>query len=62
MTDVVIASAAWTAIGNFNGAFACTPAYDRRATAIKAAVERAGIDADDGGMGMAFCIERDCFS
>ena len=42
--DVVIVSAARTAIGTFNGAFANTPAHDLGAVAIKAALERAGIE------------------
>ncbi len=41
--DVVIVSAARTAIGTFNGAFANTPAHDLGAVAIKAALERAGV-------------------
>ncbi|MEM6972648.1 MAG: acetyl-CoA C-acetyltransferase [Pseudomonadota bacterium] len=45
MTNVVIASAARTAVGSFNGAFAAVPAHKLGATAIKAAVERAGVDA-----------------
>lgn len=45
MTNVVIASAARTAVGSFNGSFAKTPAHDLGATAIKAVVERAGVDA-----------------
>ncbi len=44
MTNVVIASAARTAVGSFNGSFANTPAHDLGTTAIKAAVERAGIE------------------
>jgi acetyl-CoA C-acetyltransferase len=47
MTNVVIASAARTAVGSFNGSFANTPAHDLGATAIKAALERAGVDATD---------------
>jgi len=47
MTDVVIPSAARTAVGSFNGAFANTPAHDLGATAIKAALERAGVAAAD---------------
>src|SRR3954462_14405181 len=47
MTDVVIVSAARTAVGSFNGAFANTAAHDLGATAIKAAIERAKIDAGD---------------
>ncbi len=42
--DVVIVSAARTAVGSFNGAFANTPAHDLGAAAIKAALERAGVD------------------
>ncbi|MEM7743830.1 MAG: acetyl-CoA C-acetyltransferase [Pseudomonadota bacterium] len=45
MTNVVIASAARTAVGSFNGAFANTPAHDLGATAIKAALARAGVEA-----------------
>src|SRR3954449_11035336 len=47
MTDVVIVSAARTAVGSFNGAFANTPAHDLGAAAIKAALERAKVDAKD---------------
>src|SRR5260221_4236642 len=42
--DVVIVSAARTAVGSFNGAFATMPAHDLGAVAIKAALERAGIE------------------
>jgi acetyl-CoA C-acetyltransferase len=41
MTDIVIASAARTPVGSFNGAFANLPAHDLGAVAIKAALERA---------------------
>jgi acetyl-CoA C-acetyltransferase len=41
MTDIVIASAARTPVGSFNGAFANMPAHDLGAVAIKAALERA---------------------
>ena len=44
MTNVVIASAARTAVGNFGGAFANTPAHDLGAAVLKAVVERAKID------------------
>jgi acetyl-CoA C-acetyltransferase len=47
MTNIVIASAARTAVGSFNGAFATTPAHELGATAIKAALARAGVDAAD---------------
>jgi len=42
--DVVIVSAARTPVGSFNGAFATTPAHDLGAIAIRAALERAGIE------------------
>ncbi|PZX16612.1 acetyl-CoA acetyltransferase [Palleronia aestuarii] len=44
MTNVVIASAARTAVGSFSGAFANTPAHDLGAAVLEAIVERAGID------------------
>src|SRR5665647_2730613 len=44
--DVVIVSAARTPVGSFNGAFATMPAHDLGAIAIKAALERAGIEPD----------------
>jgi acetyl-CoA C-acetyltransferase len=44
MTNVVIASAARTAVGSFNGAFANTPAHELGAAVIKAALERAGVE------------------
>ena len=47
MTNVVIVSAARTAVGSFNGAFANTPAHDLGAAVIRAVVARAGIDAAD---------------
>jgi acetyl-CoA C-acetyltransferase len=47
MTNVVIVSAARTAVGSFNGAFANTPAHELGAAVIKAVVARAGIDAAD---------------
>ncbi len=47
MTNIVIASAARTAVGSFNGAFANTPAHDLGTAVIKAALERAGVDAAD---------------
>jgi acetyl-CoA C-acetyltransferase len=47
MTNVVIASAARTAVGSFSGAFATTPAHDLGATVLQALVERAGIDKVD---------------
>jgi len=47
MTDVVIVSGARTAVGRFGGAFKEVQASDLGATAIKAAVERSGIDPSD---------------
>ena len=47
MTNIVIASAARTAVGSFTGSFANTPAHDLGSTMLKALVERAGIDAAD---------------
>ncbi|KPP83986.1 MAG: acetyl-CoA C-acetyltransferase [Rhodobacteraceae bacterium HLUCCA08] len=44
MTNVVIASAARTAVGSFSGSFANTPAHDLGAAVLEALVERAGID------------------
>lgn len=43
--SIVIASAARTAVGSFNGAFANVAAHDLGATAIKAVLERAGVEA-----------------
>ncbi len=44
MTNVVIASAARTAVGSFGGAFANTPAHDLGKAVLEALVERAGIE------------------
>ncbi|MBC7477959.1 MAG: acetyl-CoA C-acetyltransferase, partial [Pseudorhodobacter sp.] len=44
MTNVVIVSAARTAVGSFNGAFAATPAHELGATVIDAVMTRAGVD------------------
>ncbi|PHQ96664.1 MAG: acetyl-CoA C-acyltransferase [Marinosulfonomonas sp.] len=44
MTNIVIASAARTAVGSFLGAFANTPAHDLGTTVLEAIVDRAGID------------------
>ena len=44
MTNVVIVSAARTAVGSFNGSFANTPAHDLGAAVIEAVVARAGVD------------------
>ena len=47
MTNVVIASAARTAVGSFLGSFANTPAHDLGRAVIEAVVARAGIDKAD---------------
>ncbi|WP_293451814.1 acetyl-CoA C-acetyltransferase [Planktotalea sp.] len=47
MTNIVIASAARTAVGSFTGSFANTPAHDLGSTVLKALVERAGVDPSD---------------
>ncbi|WP_349956667.1 acetyl-CoA C-acetyltransferase [Rhizobium sp. ZPR3] len=44
-SSIVVASAARTAVGSFNGAFATVPAHELGAAAIKGALERAGVDA-----------------
>ena len=45
MTRAVIVSAARTPVGSFLGSFANTPAHELGAIAIKAVLERAGVDA-----------------
>lgn len=47
MEDIVIASAMRTAVGNFNGAFASTPAHILGAAALKSAIECAGLKPED---------------
>ena len=47
MTNIVIASAARTPVGSFNGAFANTPAHDLGAAVIRAALDRAGVAPED---------------
>ncbi len=47
MTNVVIASAARTPVGSFNGAFANTPAHDLGTAVLEELVSRAGIDKAD---------------
>ena len=44
MTNVVIVSAARTAVGSFNGSFANIPAHDLGAAVLQAVVDRAGVD------------------
>ncbi|MRG54958.1 acetyl-CoA C-acyltransferase [Phyllobacterium sp. SYP-B3895] len=45
--SIVIASAARTAVGSFNGAFANTPAHELGAAVIKEVLARAGVEAAD---------------
>src|SRR5499425_185859 len=45
MTDVAIVAGARTPVGSFNGAFGSLPAHELGKVAIKAALERAGIEA-----------------
>lgn len=47
MTNVVIVSAARTAVGSFSGSFAKTPAHDLGAAVLEALVERAGVEKAD---------------
>ncbi len=47
MEEIVIVSAARTAVGSFNGAFGATPAHVLGAAALKAAIERAGLSPED---------------
>ena len=46
-TDIVIASAARTPIGSFNGAFGAVPAHDLGKAAIKGALERAHVKPEE---------------
>jgi len=46
-SSIVIASAARTPVGSFNGAFANVPAHDLGAAVIKAVLERAGVEAKE---------------
>ena len=47
MTEIVIASAARTPVGSFNGALGALPAHELGKTAIEAALARAKVDAAD---------------
>lgn len=47
MTNVVIVSAARTAVGSFSGSFANTAAHDLGTAVLNAVVERAGVDKAD---------------
>ncbi|MFI5308967.1 MAG: acetyl-CoA C-acetyltransferase [Polyangiales bacterium] len=44
MSEIVIASAARTAVGSFNGALSSLPAHELGATAIAEAIKRAGVE------------------
>ena len=60
MTDIVIAGAARTPIGAFNGAFATLPAVELGKVAIAAALARAGIagaDVDEAVMGQVLTAD-----
>ena len=46
-TSIVVASAARTAVGSFNGAFANTTAHDLGAVVIRELLQRAGVEAGD---------------
>jgi acetyl-CoA C-acetyltransferase len=54
--EVVIVSAARTPIGSFGGALASVPAPRLGATAIKAALERAGVDGGDVAEVLMGCV------
>jgi acetyl-CoA C-acetyltransferase len=47
MTDIVIAGAARTPVGSFNGGLSSLPAHELGAIAIRAVLERAGVAADE---------------
>src|ERR1700759_2201885 len=47
MEDIVIVSAARTAVGSFNGVFGTTPAHVLGTVALKAAIERAGLSPEE---------------
>ncbi len=47
MTNVVIASAARTPVGSFNGSFAGTPAHDLGTAVLEELVSRAGVEKDE---------------
>ena len=47
MTNVVIASAARTPVGSFNGSFASTPAHDLGTAVLEELVSRAGVEKDE---------------
>ncbi|WP_442581029.1 acetyl-CoA C-acetyltransferase [Mesorhizobium sp. ASY16-5R] len=48
MSDaIVVASAARTPVGSFNGAFAATPAHDLGSVVVREVLARAGVEADE---------------
>jgi acetyl-CoA C-acetyltransferase len=47
MTDIVIAAAARTPVGSFNGALASLPGHELGAIAIRAALERSGVSPEE---------------
>ncbi|TXL74400.1 acetyl-CoA C-acetyltransferase [Vineibacter terrae] len=47
MTDIVIAAAARTPVGSFNGAFGALPAHELGKIAVKGAIERAGVKPEE---------------
>jgi acetyl-CoA C-acetyltransferase len=47
MEDIVIVSAARTPVGSFNGAFGALPAHALGTVAVKAAIQRAGLEVGD---------------
>lgn len=53
---IVIASAARTPVGSFQGVFSAVPAPQLGAAAIKAAVERAGVDPDEVSEVLMGCV------
>ena len=58
MKEVVIVSAARTAIGSFGGSLAGVSAVDLGITAAKGAIERAGIDASLIDEAVRKCFRR----
>ena len=63
--DVVIVGAARTAIGTFGGSLKDFPAYDLATIAVKAAIERSGIEAASAQQivlgNVAQCEPRDLY-
>ena len=45
--EIVIVSAARTPVGSFNGSLSSVPAHELGEVAIRAALDRAGVDAGD---------------